>query len=89
MLESEVDNGELAKRLGVNRRCVQNLLAGCHRSWPLREKLNKFFGQQIFNPSFRRSPGRPRKSLAPAGYHAGASQNPATNRNPKSNTAQP
>ncbi len=61
MLDADLDSPALALELGVNKRSLQNLVSGCSRSWPLRAKLNKFFQQEIFDPSFNRPRGRPPK----------------------------
>lgn len=61
MLDADLDSHALAAQAGVNLRCLQNLLSGCHRSWPLRARLNRFFKTLIFDPAFRRRRGRPAK----------------------------
>jgi hypothetical protein len=60
MLARGLDSRSLAAQASVNLRSLQNLLSGCHRSWPLRRRLNRFFRKRIFNPDFSRGHGRPR-----------------------------
>lgn len=62
MLDAGLDSPALAEMAGVDKRSLQNLLSGCHRSWKLRARLNCFFKMQIFSPDFRRDRGRPRKT---------------------------
>ena len=61
MVDAGLDSRALAARAGVNRRSLQNLLSGCYRGWPIRDKLNKFFKTLVFDPAFNRPRGRPRK----------------------------